>query len=73
MPTVQGAMPKGTDFKQPPLAEMQGFSLNAGVLSGAKDRQALSQLCRYIRRRALAKTSWRDGITHRMVSALEFE
>jgi hypothetical protein len=52
------------------------------------DRQALEQLCRYITRPALAnervqtnaagqvvlklKTAWRDGITHLVISPLEF-
>jgi len=78
--TLQGAMPRETDFKQTLCADMQGFSLHAAVRCGADDRQALEQLCRYITRPALAnervqtnaagqvvlklKTPWRDGTTH---------
>jgi len=77
--TVQGAMPRETDFS---------FSLHATVRCGADDRQALEQLCRYITRPALAservqthasgqavlklKTPWRDGTTHLVMSPLEF-
>ena len=68
---------------------MQGFSLHAAVRSGADERQAFEQLCRYITRRALAierahcnvarqlalklKTAWRDGTTHLVVLRLEPE
>jgi Putative transposase len=46
--TVQGAVPRGTDFKQHLCADIDGFSLHAAVRCGADDRQALEQLCRYI-------------------------
>jgi hypothetical protein len=52
--TVQGAMPRETDFEQPLCADSNGFSLHAAVRCGADDRQALEQLCRYITRPALA-------------------
>ena len=48
--TLQGAMPRETDFNQTLCADMQGFSLHAAVRCGADDRQALEQLCRYITR-----------------------
>ena len=86
--TVQGAMPRETDFNQTLCADMQGFSQHAAVRCGADDRQALEQLCRYITRPALAnervqtnaagqvvlklKTPWRDGTTHLVMSPLEF-
>ncbi|MDO9092174.1 MAG: transposase [Rubrivivax sp.] len=86
--TVQGAMPRDGDFKQTLCADIDGFSLHAAVRSGADDRQALEQLCRYITRPALAnervqtnaaglvvlklKTAWRDGTTHLVMSPLEF-
>ena len=86
--TLQGAMPRQTDFKQTLCADMQGFSLHAAARCGAEDRQALEQLCRYITRPALAnervqtnaagqvvlklKTPWRDGTTHLVMSPLEF-
>ncbi len=46
--TLQGAMPRDTDFKQTLCADIDGFSLHAAVRCGADDRQALEQLCRYI-------------------------
>ena len=52
--TVQGALPRETDFNQTLCADMRGFSLHAAVRCGADDRQALEQLCRYITRPALA-------------------
>ena len=52
--TVQGAMHRDADFKQPLCADIDGFSLHAAVRCGADDRQALEQLCRYITRPALA-------------------
>lgn len=86
--TVQGAMPRETDFRQSLCADSNGFSLHAAVRCGADDRQALEQLCRYITRPALAnervqtnaagqvvlklKTAWRDGTTHLVMSPLEF-
>ena len=86
MLTVQGAMPRERDFKQTLCADVDGFSLHAVVRSGADDRQALEQLCRYITRPAVAnqrvqtnaagqvvlrlKTPWRDGTTHLVMSPL---
>ena len=85
--TVQGAIPRDTDFKQPLCADIQGLSLHAAVRCGADDCQALDQRCRYIRRPALAnervqtnaagqvvlkrKTPWREGTTHLAMSPLE--
>jgi Putative transposase len=85
--TVQGVMPRQTDFKQTLCADNNGFSLHAAVRCAADDRQALEQLCRYITRPALAneriqtnaagqvvlklKTPWRDGTTHLVMSPLE--
>ncbi len=86
--TVQGAMPRQTEFKQTLCADIDGFSLHAAVRCAADDRDALEQLCRYITRPALAndrvqtnaagqvvlklKTPWRDGTTHLVMSPLEF-
>ena len=86
--TVQGAMPRETDFEQPLCADISGSSLHAAVRCGAGDRQALEQLCRCITRPALAnervqtnaagqvvlklKPPWRDGTTHLVLSLLEF-
>ena len=41
MLTLQGAMPRETDFEQPLCADMSGFSLHAAVRCAADDRQAL--------------------------------
>ena len=38
--TVQGAMPRETDFEQPLCADIDGFSLHAAVRCGADDRRA---------------------------------
>jgi hypothetical protein len=38
--TVQGAMPRETDFEQPLCADISGFSLHAAVRCAADDRQA---------------------------------
>ena len=46
--TLQGALPRETDFKQTLCADIDGFSLHAAVRCGAGGRQALEQLCRYI-------------------------
>jgi hypothetical protein len=52
--TLQGAMPRESDFTQALCADNNGFSLHAAVRCAANDRQALEQLCRYITRPALA-------------------
>ncbi|HRD84021.1 MAG TPA: transposase [Rubrivivax sp.] len=85
--TGQGAMPRDSDFKKTPCADLDGFSLHAAVRCSADDRQGLEQLCRCITRPALAnervqtnaagqvvlklKTAWRDGTTHLVMSPLE--
>ena len=81
-------MPREAEFKQNLCADIDGFSVHAGVRCGAEDRQGLEQLCRYITHPALAnervqangsgqvvlklKTPWRDGTTHLVMSPLEF-
>jgi hypothetical protein len=75
-------------FKQALCASVQGFCPQAAVRCGAKDRQALEQLCRHITPSALAnervqckaagqmvlklKTPLRVGTTHIVMSPLEF-
>ena len=75
--TVQGAMPRQTEFKQTLCADIDGFSLHSAVRCGADEREALERLCRCITRPALAtervqtnaagqvvlklKIPWRDG------------
>ena len=86
--TLQGALPREISGKQKLCANLQGFSLHAGVRCGAGQRKTLERLCRYITRPALAndrvqmnasgqvelkvKTPWRDGTTHQVMSPLEF-
>ena len=69
-------------------ADAHGFSLHAGVRSGAHQRKELERLCRYITRPAIAnerlkrngagdvvlqlKSAYRDGTTHIKMSPLEF-
>jgi Putative transposase len=87
--TVQGVMPRETDFKQALCADIDGFSLHAAVRCGADGRQGQEQLCRCLNRPALAnervqtnaagqvvlklKTPWRDRTTHLVMSPLEFK
>jgi hypothetical protein len=86
--TLRGAMPREDRARQPLCADIDGFSLHAGVRVEAPDRKRLEQLCRYITRPALSyeriqlnaagqvelklKTPWRDGTTHLVMSPLEF-
>jgi hypothetical protein len=81
-------MPREGTPRQPLCADIDGFSLHAGVRVEAHDRKRLEQLCRYITRPALSdervqlnaagqvelklKTPWRDGTTHLVMSPLEF-
>ena len=67
---------------------VSGLTLHAAMRCGADDRQALEQLCRYIKCPALTdqrvqtnaagqvvlelETPWRDGTTHLLMSPLEF-
>jgi hypothetical protein len=77
------------EYAAPALcANAHGFSLHAGVRSGAGARKTLERLCRYITRPAIAnarlerdgagdvvlqlKSAWRDGTTHIKMSPLEF-
>ena len=71
--TVQGALPRETDFEQSLCADISGFSLHAAVRCGADDRQALEQLCRYITRPALANERVQTNAAGQVVmSPLEF-
>ena len=86
--SVQGARPRETDLKQSLRADTDGSSVHAAVRCGADDRQEVEQLCRYITRPVLAnervqtnaagqvllklKTLSRDGMTHLVMSPLEF-
>jgi hypothetical protein len=86
--TLSGAMPREATARQPLCADIDGFSLHAGVRVEAHDRKRLEQLCLYITRPALSdervqlnaagqvelklKTPWRDGTTHLVMSPLEF-
>ena len=52
--TVQGTMPRESDFRQDLCADIDGFSLHAAVRCAADERKSLEQLCRNITRPALA-------------------
>jgi IclR family transcriptional regulator, mhp operon transcriptional activator len=52
--TLQGALPRERCGKQKLCANLQGFSLPAGVQCGACQRKALERLCRCVTRPALA-------------------
>ena len=72
----------------PLCANVNGFSLHAGVYCPAKDRKKLEQLCRYIARPAVAeerlrllpnqdvlmklKKPYADGTSHLVFSPIEF-
>ena len=74
--------------EDPHLAEAGGFSLHAGVVATAHQRDKVERLCRYIARPAIAsgrlaltaqgqvrytlKTPYRDGTTHVIFEPLEF-
>ena len=68
--TLQGAMPRETDFKQNLCADSNGFSLHAAVRCAADDRQALEQLCRYITRPALTNERVQTNAAGRVVLKL---
>ncbi|MFM1855253.1 MAG: hypothetical protein RLZ83_562, partial [Pseudomonadota bacterium] len=46
--TLRGAMPREATARQRLCADIDGFSLHAGVRVEAHDRKRLEQLCRYI-------------------------
>lgn len=76
----------GRDEKYTPAlcADAHGFSLHAGVRSGAGERKKLERLCRYITRPAIAnerlkrngagqvvlqlKSAYRDGTTNNPIA-----
>jgi len=86
--TLRGAMPQEGTAGQPLCADIDAFSLHAGMRVDAHDRKRLEQLCRYITRPALSaervqvnaagqvelklKTPWRDGTTHLVMTPLVF-
>jgi len=85
--TAQGTVLRDAAFTQALCADVRGFSLHAAVRYGARERQWLEQMCRYITRPASAnervpinsagqvvlrlKTPWRDGTAHIVMSPLE--
>ena len=70
------------------VANVAGFSMHAGVATGANERDKLERLCRYITRSAVStkrlsmtrngrvryelKTPWRNGTTHVIFEPLDF-
>jgi len=73
---------------EPGTDKVAGFSLHAGVVARANEREKLERLCRYITRPALSekrlsltdtgqvryelKTPYRDGTTHVFFEPLDF-
>ena len=51
---VQGVRPRDAGLEQDLYTDMQGFSLRAAAGCAADERKSLEQLCRYIKRPALA-------------------
>jgi hypothetical protein len=49
--TSQGALPREISGEQKLWANLQGFSLHAGVRCGAGQRKTLERVCRYMTRR----------------------
>jgi hypothetical protein len=86
--TLRGAMSREDRVRQPLCADIDGFSLHAAARVQAHHRKRLEYLRRYITRpphsdqrgqinaagqvELKLKTSWRDGTTHLVRSALEF-
>ena len=68
--TLQGAMPRQTEFKRSRCTDIDGLSLHAAVHCGEDDRQALEQLCRYITRPALANEWVQTNAATRVVLKL---
>ena len=87
--TLQTLLPKeAEDDRFSQVAKMGGFSLHAGVATGAHQRQKLERICRYVARPAVSekrlaltrdgrvryelKTHYRDGTTHVIFEPLDF-
>ena len=86
--TLRASAPREAPPRQRLCADIDGFSLHAGVRVDAHERQRLEQLCRYITRPALSDqrvqltgagqvelkltTAWRDGTTHLVLSPMQF-
>jgi len=80
--------PASDDAFQGGVGKVAGFSLHAGVVARANERQKLERLCRYISRPAVAekrlsltpkgnvqyevKTPYRDGTTHVIFEPVDF-
>jgi len=81
-------LPASDDAFEGGAGKVAGFSLHAGVVARADERQKLERLCRYISRPAVAekrlsltpngnvryelKTPYRDGTTHVIFEPLDF-
>ena len=78
----------GTPPDNPCIAQLSGFSLRAGTVCEAHERDSLERLCRYIARSAVSnerlsvndrgqvvyrlKHTFRDGTTHVVLDPIEF-
>lgn len=86
--TLQTLLPREDDDRFSQVAKMGGFSLHAGVATGAHQRKKLERICRYVARPAVSekrlaltrdgrvrselKTPYRDGTTHVIFEPLDF-
>ena len=85
--TVQ-TLPSSDKTSDDRVGKLGGFSLHAGVVAGADERDKLERLCRYISRPAVSekrlsltsngqihyrlKTPYRDGTTHVIFEPMDF-
>lgn len=86
--TLQTLLPRETDDRFSQVAKAGGFSLHAGVATGAHQRKKLERICRYVARPAVSekrlaltrdgrvryelKTPYSDGTTHVIFEPLDF-
>ena len=86
--TLQTLPPQAKPESKSRVANHAGFSLHAGIMANAHQRDKLERLCRYISRPAVAekrlsllpngqvryelKTPYRNGTTHVIFEALDF-
>ena len=88
IPTLQTLPPVSDEPLDDSPGHVGGFSLHAGVATGANERAKLERLCRYISRPAVSekrlsltadgrvryrfKTPWRNGTTDVVLDPLDF-
>jgi len=86
--TTLQTIPADADAPEGDTGKVGGFSLHAGVVGGAHERQEFERLCRYTARPAISKkrlslslqrrvrfqlkTPWKNGTTHMEFEPVEF-